>query len=225
MVKKQIKISNKIKIGTAAVCCVGIVAAGYLLNSSYKTTSLQLPYYTVSRVIDGDTFVTEEDQNIRISSTEAPELDQCGGPVAKQALEKLVLGKKIYLKVIYTDIYRRFISLVYTKDAFINEEMLRSGYSYYYRTSPGTIGETLKKATDEARENKKGIFSEKCTQTKNTNNPDCDIKGNARSDKIYYKPDCGFYNQVIVQLYLGDRWFCSEKEAIEAGYRKPSQCP
>lgn len=84
---------------------------------------------------------------------------------------------------------------------------------------------TLKKAGDEARINKKGIYSQKCTQRKNPVNPSCSIKGNTRNGNIYYLPDCGFYDLVEVQLYLGDRWFCSEEETIAAGFRKPPQCP
>ncbi|OGG03703.1 hypothetical protein A2W14_03995 [Candidatus Gottesmanbacteria bacterium RBG_16_37_8] len=213
------------KIATFTLTALGLTAGTYFLLSSNKSKPMPVPFYTVARVIDGDTFVTEEKQNIRISSTEAPELEQCGGLEAKKALEKLILGKPVYLKVLFLDPYRRFISLVYTPDSFVNEEMLKGGYSYYYRTSPGSIGEILNKAGDEARNNKRGVYSQKCTQRKNAANPSCSIKGNTRNGKIYYVPQCGFYDQVEVQLYLGDRWFCTEKEAIKSGFRAPSQCP
>ena len=102
--------------------------------------------------------------------------------------------------------------------------MLENGYSYYSRSSPGEIGDDLKKATEKAREEKKGIFSDSCTQMVNKEKASCNIKGNDRNGKIYYVPECGVYNNVTVQLYLGDRWFCTEKEAIKAGFRKPEQC-
>ncbi len=168
--------------------------------------------------------MTKEEQHIRVASTESPELDRCGGPEAKGALEQLIVGKPVYLKVVYRDPYQRLVSFVYTKEKFVNETMLENGYSYYSRSSPGEIGDDLKKATEKAREEKKGIFSDSCTQMVNKEKASCNIKGNDRNGKIYYVPECGVYNNVTVQLYLGDRWFCTEKEAIKAGFRKPEQC-
>jgi len=204
---------------------VGIVAASFLWLTSDKGKPVQVPAYNVLRVIDGDTFETAEHQHIRVASTEAPELDSCGGTEAKAALEKFILGKPVYLKVVYRDPYQRLVSLVYTKDKFVNEAMLSGGYSYYMRSSPGEIGEKFKNATEKARQKKAGIFSSTCTQMTNTEKPSCNIKGNTRNGKIYYVPECGVYNNVEVQLYLGDRWFCGEKEAVAAGFRKPEQCP
>ena len=48
---------------------------------------------------------------------------------------------------------------------------------------------------------------------------DCQIKANQdRNEKIYYLPNCPYYKQVIVDLSYGDKWFCSEKQAKEAGF-------
>lgn len=211
-------------IGMAMVAA-GVATTGFLWLSSGKGKPMQVPAYSVLRVIDGDSFETVEHQYIRVASTEAPELDRCGGTEAKAALEKFVAGKPVYLKVVYRDPYQRLVSLVYTKDRFINEAMLSGGYSYYLRGSPGEIGEELKSATGKARQKKVGIFSSTCTQMTNTGKPSCNIKGNTRNGNIYYVPGCGVYDNVEVQLYLRDRWFCSEKEAISTGFRKPKQCP
>ncbi len=207
-----------------AVTTVSVIAGAYFLISSDKSKPISVPAYEVLRVIDGDTFVTKEEQHIRVASTESPELDRCGGSEAKAALESLIVGKPVYLKVVYRDPYQRLVSFVYTKDKFVNETMLTSGYSYYSRSSPGEIGEKLKDATEKAREEKKGIFGYTCSQMTNKEKPSCNIKGNDRNGKIYYTPECGVYDNVTVQLYLGDRWFCSEKEAVSAGFRKPGQC-
>lgn len=147
------------------------------------------------------------------------------GERRRAALEKLVLGKPVYLKVVYRDPYQRLVSLVYTADKFVNEAMLSGGYSYYLRSSPGEIGKELKNATEKARQKKVGIFSNACTQMINLKKPSCNIKGNTRNGNIYYLSGCGVYDNVEVQLYLGDRWFCSEKEAVATGFRKPEQCP
>jgi len=174
-------------------------------------------------VIDGDTFETKEKQHIRIASTESPELNQCGGKEAKEALESLIMNKPVYLKVTFRDPYQRLVSLVYADGKFINKEMLVRGYSYYARGTEG-FSDELQGAGEVARTKKIGIFSDSCTQMTNKEKPSCNIKGNDRNGKIYYMPECGVYDNVMVQLYLGDRWFCNEKEAISAGFRRPEQC-
>lgn len=221
--KKPLSFGKKIKIGAVAVVAVGITSAGYFLLTGNNGQPFFVPAYTVSRVIDGDTFVTTENQYIRIASTDAPELSRCGGPEAKAELEKIVLGKPVYLKVNFRDPYQRLVSFVYTTDGFVNEKMLSAGYSYFSRGSPGETGERLSVAGEKTRLAKKGIFGPPCTQETNLEKPKCDIKGNTVS-KIYYLPGCGNYDHVSVQLYLGDVWFCSEKEALIAGFRKPQQC-
>jgi len=53
----------------------------------------------------------------------------------------------------------------------------------------------------------------------------CRIKGNVskrNSDqKIYHCPGWRDYDRTDVNPSEGDRWFCSEAEAIEAGFRRP----
>jgi len=216
-----------IKTATA-VAAVGLAATGFLwMTGAPKLQNLiKVPAYSVLRVIDGDTFETTEHQHIRVAAVEAPEIDLCGGPEAKKALEKLVLGKPVYLKVIYRDPYQRLVSLVYAGDQFVNKAMLADGLAYHHLHNPlEEIGEDLKNTSQAARERKIGIFGPACTQMTNSAKPKCDVKGNTRNGNIYYRPDCGVYPNVAVQLYLGDRWFCSEKEAIKAGFRKPEQCP
>ncbi len=51
--------------------------------------------------------------------------------------------------------------------------------------------------------------------------PDCAIKGNISSNgRIYHLPGQQFYDLVVVRTDLGQRWFCSEEEAQEAGWRR-----
>ena len=204
----------KKKIGAVAVA-TALAAGTYFAVSSGKGKPFFVPAYQVLRVIDGDTFETTDKQRIRVASTQAPELNQCGWEEAKTELEKLIADKQVYLKVIYRDPYQRLVSLVYADGRFVNEEMLAGGYSYSLRPVQGEIGETLKIATEKARQKKAGIFSDTCTQMANKGKPACNIKGNTRNGNIYYVPKCGVYDNVEVQLYLGDRWFCSEKEAVE----------
>ncbi|RLC34391.1 nuclease, partial [Candidatus Shapirobacteria bacterium] len=43
--------------------------------------------------------------------------------------------------------------------------------------------------------------------------------------KVYHLPNCNEYKRTIVELHLGESWFCTEKEAQQAGYIKSKHCP
>lgn len=208
-----------------AIGALGL-AAGSLLWVRVGKELIAFPATEAVRVIDGDTFETKEGQHIRLASTEAPALELCGGQEAKTRLEELVLGGPLYIKWVYVDFWKRPVAYVYRGKTLVNEVMLAEGLSEYRRSSPGETGEAFLKATETARTEKRGIFGEKCSPQTNKENPKCKIKGNfGRSDKIYYLPDCGVYPNVEMELYKGDRWFCTEAAAVKEGFRKPAQCP
>ena len=51
----------------------------------------------------------------------------------------------------------------------------------------------------------------------------CSIKGNISVDtgeRIYHAPGQKFYDETIIRPEFGKRWFCSEAEARQAGWRK-----
>ena len=180
--------------------------------------------YTVDHVIDGDTFVTTENRYVRLDSVNAPELNYCLGKEAKEELEKLVLHKKVYIKTSYVDGHKRLISTVYTVQGNVGEELLKKGLATF--KDKGTQGKTnLSKVAKTARTDKVGVYSEKCTQLINKVSPKCDIKGNIKDgNKIYHYRGCGAYSTTFVQLFLGDKWFCSESEAKSAGFVRAPNC-
>lgn len=198
---------------------IGII--GLLSLVSWQASVRQKTSYTVAEVYDGDTFVTTEKQKIRLAGVEAPELGLWGSDSATKALEKLILNKRVQIKVIYRDPYQRLVSMVYLNDKFVNKEMLLSGWTYYKNRSKESSSE-LHLASQESKGKNIGIFGSICTQDINIVNPKCNIKGN---NNLYHYPGCGQYNNTIVQLYLGDRWFCSNTEAEKAGYTKAQLCP
>ena len=51
----------------------------------------------------------------------------------------------------------------------------------------------------------------------------CDIKGNisySTKEKIYHMPGQEYYLQTVITPGIGERWFCTEEEAIANGWRK-----
>ncbi|OHV80124.1 hypothetical protein LCM4579_22835 [Ensifer sp. LCM 4579] len=53
--------------------------------------------------------------------------------------------------------------------------------------------------------------------------PGCNIKGNIShntGERIYHVPGQEYYSQTRVSYFNGERWFCSEEAAREAGWRK-----
>ena len=50
---------------------------------------------------------------------------------------------------------------------------------------------------------------------------DCHIKGNinSESERIYHVPGGKWYDRTKVSTEKGERWFCSEAEAADAGWR------
>lgn len=52
---------------------------------------------------------------------------------------------------------------------------------------------------------------------------DCNIKGNISyntGEKIYHLPEDQFYDVTEINEGKGEEWFCSEEEAVVAGFRR-----
>jgi hypothetical protein len=49
------------------------------------------------------------------------------------------------------------------------------------------------------------------------------IKGNVSyetGERIYHVPGQEYYDETVINPNYGERWFCTEQEAVEAGWRK-----
>ena len=105
--------------------------------------------------------------------------------------------------------------------------MIASGWAAY-DSSDSVNSEIMKQSGENARKNKIGIYSQKCSQTVPPNEK-CRIKANINDTygtKIYYLPSCTVrYDNISVDLFRGDQWFCTEKQAQSAGFSKAKACP
>lgn len=212
----------KAKLAGAAAATVALGASLVLVFGHGK--SVPVPSYTAIRVFDGDTFETQEKQYIRLSGINSPEMGLCGSSEAKKELETLILGKKLYIKILY-HIGSRQMGLVYTDQGLVNAKMLASGWAELNDRENLNLKE-FQISTNLAREKKRGVFSELCTQERNPKNPTCNIKANNALNNVptYHYPGCQSYAVTTVQLHHGDQWFCTESQAKDKGYKKADNC-
>lgn len=181
------------------------------------------PGVVVEGVIDGDTIVVAPKTRVRLRHIDAPELEFCGGKEAKEAIEKLVTGKRVRITEQVPDQRGRGMALIYVGNVLVNQELLKQGLVRYHSDST-TKADELKAIGLEVKTAKNGIFGA-CQSMKNSKNPTCVIKGNIdRLKKIYHIPGCTQYPFAVVEEDIGEQWFCSEKEAREAGYTKSERC-
>ncbi len=211
----------------AGLAAATLAAGATIIWISFGTgPKFPVPADRVVKVLDGDTIYTENGARIRLADIDAPEIGRCGSSESTKRLKQLILKKIVYVKNKGIDQYHRTQGLVYTSQGLINLKMLEEGMASY-RPDHHNVPE-FQNAAQKAKDAKKGIFG-RCIQLENKAHPQCNIKGNinVRSGepaKKYWTPGCGNYPLTVVELYKGDKWFCSEKEALKAGFVKPKQC-
>ena len=176
----------------------------------------------VGRVVDGDSFDLADGRRTRLLSIDSPEKDRCMASESRLMLEDLVLHKHVSLSEIVTDDFGRILAVVQEGSTSINQLMIASGMARFTHVK-NTHYEAMTQAHTIAREEKKGIYSPLCLNTLPTT--DCVIKGNLRSgEKVYHLPPCKNYAQTAIDEAYGDAWFCTEDEAVAAGFRKAAGC-
>lgn len=199
-----------------------IIGAGIIAGSVMVAKREVAPGELVTEVFDGDSLGLENKQAIRLFGIDAPENEYCFGEESKKALTKRVLGKKIILKELRTDKYGRIMAMIYLNGELINEYMVKNGLALHDSDTSKEV-KIMNDASDFARINKLGIFSSTCSPEKPPK-LGCDIKGHISYDtreKVYLTKDCIVrYNPAKVERFRGEDWFCTEKEALKAGFGK-----
>jgi len=230
-VPKKKKSKKTKKSSSSKKKIAGIIATTIIAGSSFwvlKSGKHQfvVPAYHSVKVYDGDTFMTKEKQNIRLASVDAPDRGNCGYKEATEELKKLVENKPLYLKVRFFDQSKRLVSYVYSPQGSVNVQMVKSGWARA-NTSNDSEQAALKTASQYAKEHELGVYSPLCF-SKEPEKPGCVIKGNVSSHnnvKKYSFPGCTGYPQTLIEKDLGDRWFCTEAEAVKAGSERAGGCP
>lgn len=214
----------------------GVLALVALMLAPANETVALGDLIGAARIIDGDT-IEISGERVRLEGIDAPETAQtCGrgggeqwrcGKTAARVLTKLVSGKRVSCNRHGTDKYGRMIGVCFVGDLDINAEMVRSGHAWaYVKYSSNYV-----KQEAEARAKRVGIwqanaepaweFRKKRWQSAEQVAPSgCVIKGNvSKRGQIYHMPWSPWYSKVRIDQASGERWFCSEAEALAAGWR------
>ncbi|MGM7701300.1 thermonuclease family protein [Pseudalkalibacillus sp. Hm43] len=213
-----------------------------------ETETAEKGIYSVTKVIDGDTFKVDyegEEETIRLLLIDTPETVHPNKPVqpygkeASQFMKEKLAGQEVELEldVSERDKYGRILAYAYDMEGnMLNELLLQKGLARVaYIFPPNTkYVERFQTIQKDAQKREVGIWSlenyvtsdgfsdtESETEGSSTNeNAACDIKGNINSDgeKIYHMPDGAYY-----EVTKAEEMFCSEKEAEKAGFRPSSR--
>lgn len=192
---------------------------------------------SAARVIDGDT-IELAGEKLRLEGIDAPELAQscalpsgrsyaCGKEAAR-ALTRLLAAGPVTCIGETRDDYGRLLATCHAAGVNVNAQMVRSGHAFAFRRySQSYIAQET-----EARRYKAGLFAgaaeapwdfraRKWAAAASDPAPgDCRIKGNiSKSGRIYHMPWSPAYARTRIDARQGERWFCTEAEALSAGWR------
>jgi micrococcal nuclease len=198
----------------------------------------------VVRIVDGDTFQLASGGKVRLVGVNTPEIHGKVQPYGQEAADftkSRLLGKnvRLYADVSDTDRYGRFLRFVFLEgdDRMFNETLVAEGYAQTMTIPPDvTYAKRFTAAQRAARERGAGLWGGKppahgesesdspsvAVGSKGEAEPSCPnpIKGNINSkgDKIYHVVGGAAYEKT-----KPEKWFCTEQEAQDAGFRKASR--
>ena len=220
--------------------------ASRYISFLYITTGIVTYFFFVAiafgqiKVVDADTIIFNN-ETIRLYGIDAPETGQyCyvgkeAWPCGKQATEYLknllkdVSSPSLYCKISSKDRYGRSIGVCYIEDQNINKNLVKSGWALAYKKYSKDYIHVEKLASKKKIGIWQGDFIEPWNwrigmRINEAKNIGCQIKGNisSRGEKIYHLPSSKNYLKTKISPSKGERWFCSEKDAQENGWRKPN---
>lgn len=192
-----------------------------------------------ARIFDGDT-IEVENQRIRLHGIDAPETDQkcfdareksyACGKQAVDALRRLIRGRPVTCEGTIRDDYDRLIATCQTSTVNLNRKMVALGWAVAFRKFSDDYLDQEVDAVKQGLGIWRGQFQRpylhraKRWQVEQQIAPDgCPIKGNINTKgvKIYHAPWSQYYSRTKINLNKGERWFCSELDAVKSGWRAP----
>jgi micrococcal nuclease len=144
-------------------------------------------------------------------------------------------GKTVGLEkdVSETDTFGRLLRYVWINGAMVNATLVAEGYAAASSFPPDvSYADVFVGLQRIARDSGIGLWGEACAsptpvlvegECEYSGSADLVIKGNisqSTGEKIYHVPGGEFYDVTIIDESAGERWFCTEAEALDAGWRK-----
>lgn len=191
-----------------------------------------------AKALTGDIMMVG-DSKIVLKGIEAPENSQscqtssgrrwsCGRD-ALNALRRITGYDTLECTVESTDSSGRKIADCMIGEKNVAAELVRQGHVF----ARGGFFTTYSSEEQEAREAKRGIWkgsvqtpadyrAERWQEALSKAPDGCPIKGKSRArsrDKVYILPWSANYRRYKISKRSGDRWFCSEDEAVNAGWK------
>lgn len=231
----------------AAIAAAGLIVTATGVYVSKHTLEDRWKLYSITQVIDGDTFVVDQDSKVRLLGLDSPEKGQCYFDESRQAVAKFLTGKSVYLEkeISGEDEFGRLLRYAFLPAAgekddnlLINDYIIRQGWAQAKPIAPDSRYRVLlSSAQEEAVKGNKGLW-ENCAykdglSTRNEREdpppgPAYVIKGNISGSGFgmtYLTPGCDNYNNVKIDFSKGEQYFKTEKAAQSAGFKKATNCP
>ena len=218
-----------------------LIFAVAFTSSAVGAAAAQSPIVGVASVIDGDT-LDIRGQRIRLHGIDAPESGQscekdgkqyrCGQRAALKLADKIGRAT-VRCEQRDIDRYKRIVAVCSLGNIDLNAWMVRQGWAIAYRQYSRDYVDDESAAQAE----KAGIWAGRFIEPSRWRRGDrlqaskgpaadaCQIKGNiSRSgERIYHVPGTRDYGPTQIDESKGERWFCSEDEALKAGWRGSGQ--
>ena len=136
-------------------------------------------------------------------------------------------GKKVSCTRKGTDNLGRIVAQCFAGEWDIAAHMVRAGLAWVATDAPADYLKYQTKAKKtgigiwRADNDTPKIYREaRWTKAKASSPEGCPVKGNiSGAGRVYYMPWSNQYDKVYIQPKKGERWFCNEREAIQAGWR------
>ncbi|MCR9137220.1 MAG: thermonuclease family protein [Alphaproteobacteria bacterium] len=188
-------------------------------------------------VVGGDALIVDG-MTYRLYGIDTPEPGQkCDGKLrdwtcGERAIDRLIEltdGRTVTCDHRGTDELDRVLAVCHADGVELNATMVREGFAWAYVEHSTDYVDT----EVDARVAEIGIWtaptetawdfrSRRWDEAAQDASDGCPIKGDISDNgRIYHAPWSPWYSRTTIVESKGERWFCSEREALDAGWRAP----